>query len=451
MIQSRYLGTIAAQIRSQNSAQKVGEFLDLMTNKPEKFELIIQGIQEALAASFNEAAANFNAGIGGTKTLGEKYNTVVSKLRRAFEAANKGTGSIKAVKNALDELYKLASNQSEMLSYYKNLKKDKRKFVSTMKDLMGYNQLRQKIEAIAGGQTIKNLGQGLTSNFTQPSEFFPQLIDVFGNGQVSKVVSEEFSQGLLGAGGKWIIDKDLAEAGITREIETKAADNQFIKKHLTVTIDPDNPNTVYDFYLAPFTSDKAYVGEKDTISMVSYGSSESSSILLDLLHSIYRSSVSDYQIYNSLVKQDSNDVLNQNFYIMRSDVTAYYAEKFIVGLNNESFNRTQSLLIYNLQAYPIISIISAIVKQGVEAMEKGRYYGNFEAGDLFRVNMVSVQNEWVGLKSQPSFWHKLLRIASTMQKIRSMQVQGKLNTPVLQHMMDNFNPSELQGIKIDID
>jgi hypothetical protein len=63
-------------------------------------------------------------------------------------------------------------------------------------------------------------------------------------------------------------------------------------------------------------------------------------------------------IYNALAfsyQKDRNDVVAENYRIIRNDVIAIAAEKYLAGLNSKE---APGFLVYNYTAYPILGIIS---------------------------------------------------------------------------------------------
>ena len=411
-IESRYIKAITTQIQMQNKGKNnksINDLLQLMNGDEAQLEKLIQGIEEFLAGQFNDAAEKFNSSLG-TEVVNAK-----AALRNAMIALNKGKktkGAVEKAENALDRLFDLAFKQQRIMTFYNNLRgmapggqqTKKQAFKASLQEVMGYNQIRQKIEDISQGNNIQGLAGSIQGLLTAPTEFFPSLIDAFGQNKINKTLAQTIKESQKGTKGKLIIDQDL---GINKTVYTKAADSQFIKRRMSVEVGEGDAKITYDFNIQPYVSTKFYE-RKENIRLVSHAmKKESKSILLDLLHQIYgRSDQIDYQLYNSLAFKDHEGKdkkdLNANFRIIRSDLTAHYAEKFIVGFTSSNVNEAQMLLIYNGKAYPILSIISQIVKQGTDAVKQGRYYGNFEQDDLFRINIVSVGNKWIGEKPSPA-------------------------------------------------
>lgn len=452
-IESRYIKTIAAQIQMQNkgkNSKNVNDLLQLMNGDEAQLEKLIQGIENFLTNQFNDATDKFNS------SLGSEVINAKAALRNAIIALNEGKGTKTAAENALDKLFDLAFKQQKVMTFYNNLRGNvpggqqtkKQAFKASLQEVMGYNQIRQKIEEISQGNNVQGLANSIQGLLATPTEFFPSLIDAFGQDKINKTLAQTIKESQKGTKGKLVIDQDL---GIDKKVYTKAADSQFIKRKVTVQIDPNDPKITYDFNIQPYVSTKFYE-KKENIRLVSHAMKrESKSVLLDLLHQIYgRNDQIDYQLYNSLAFKDYSDKnredLNTNFRVIRSDLTAYYAEKFIVGFASSDVNEAQMLLIYNGKAYPVLSIISQIVKQGIDAVKQGRYYGNFEENDLFRINIVSVGNEWIG--KEASLALKAQRVEKVINAIMRLGMQGTLNIAAFNSMFEKLNFNNIQGISL---
>lgn len=449
-IESRYVNSIAAQIQIQNKNKKnVNDLLALMNGDEDKLNELVAGVENLLANQFNEAAEKFDA------TLGQDVISAKATLRNAINNLAEGKGTKESAINALDKMFDIAFKQQRIMTFYNNLRgmapggqlTKKQAFKAGLQEVMGYNQIRQKIEEISQGNGIQGLASGVQGLLTAPTELVPSLIDSFGQNKVNRTLIQTLQESKKGTKGKLIFDTDLA---IDRKVYTKAADSQFIKRRVTVQDDPDNPKITYNFDIQPYVSTKFYE-KSENIRLISHAmKQESQSMLLDLLHQIYgRSEETDYQLYNSLAFKDyqNRGDLNTNFRIIRSDLTAYYAEKFIVGFTSSDMNEAQMLLIYNGKAYPILSIISKIVEQGIQATRDGRYYGNFEENDLFRINIVSVGNKWIGKEASTAL--KAERVKKVTNAIMRLGMQGTINIKAFQQMFENtFRFEEIQGINL---
>lgn len=176
-------------------------------------------------------------------------------------------------------------------------------------------------------------------------------------------------------------------------------------------------------------------------------------ILTKLLNQLYPGwqkigSPEAYMIYNALAfsyAKGREDAVAYNYRIIRNDVIAIAAEKYLVGLNS---NETAGFLVYNYTAYPMLSIIHQIVE---EASKKRGQYGSTTTGssDLFsvRIDVTSAySNQWSdNPTARASQISAINRVRKTKNAIHRLKTYGQLNKEALEKMTVF---SKVQGIKI---
>lgn len=172
------------------------------------------------------------------------------------------------------------------------------------------------------------------------------------------------------------------------------------------------------------------------LKLVSY--SGKNSILSAILNEIwpgYKANFKQsYAIYNGLAfkydKKLGTDAVSQYYRIIRTNVIKVAAEKYLVGVRSDL---TQSILVYNGMAYPMLSIISAIIDDATGKQDYGSTQGKNK--DFFSVRLdvtAAYNNEWEPPK-QPNIEAAKRRAIKAMNSIDRIKTYGQLNLKMLEN------------------
>lgn len=184
-----------------------------------------------------------------------------------------------------------------------------------------------------------------------------------------------------------------------------------------------------------FATVKSYISNRN-IKLTSY--SQSNSWLITALRDFYeeqykgdKSGNLDYILYNTLVFQNKgNEIIKNNFKIIKQDLTLGYAEKFLVGFNAEE---AQRLFIYRLQAIPIINIITKIIEDATTQLEKDRFFGT-NGRHFFYVNIDKIQAT-IDNKIENNIRDRLERVKN---EVNNLKITGQMNSRALRELVAAF-------------
>ena len=428
-IQSRYLQAIGRQLARQQTTKKnreeINGLVDLVTSGNSEMERLEAAIERSLAENYNQAVQKVQK---INSNLGEDYAKIVQNLRDAFEIAQKGKTSqtrnagVQQGIAALDDLYNLVMSEPKIVSLMQTFRKDKQKEIQTnVRTLMELGRIEQKLQEISQGIGAKTKEgkwvrlAGIISNLLTPtSEFIGAFIETYAEGQLDKVMSPKELRGFFGKVGKSMVGTsgvyikrvsstatDIWNEPLRSFTQSKAVDVHGATSSLEYNFkaDAQGGTITAQVKMAPAISIKAYSSDGNSFKVTE---TQSKSILLDIIKRIYGSEYDNYKyaLFNTLAQQSTSfgrpiegrELLDSNFRILRSDVTAEMAEQFIAGFQGQNSEGkdalTANLLVIGYRAYPILGIINAVI---YDALTKTGPYGSTSSEeDLFAVQFTNV-------------------------------------------------------------
>lgn len=450
-IEKRYIGMLRKNIAASNDMS----FKDLLKIE-EEFKVLTGGniyeeIQAAYVEQYNRAAAQINtqeildlttAMYNSRKGEKEEFLKYLNRLIEIIDGNSKGIAAWTKVAKNKNKVQFLSENNITLITRAKSL-------------LSSYSGKGKKINIPEG--TVRALA-------TDISEYVTAAI------------------GLAGASANYTIQDFLTnpayfQKGAKTNIKfvgnkpTKG-DIQKFQNKISKTADSVQ-NTHVSFSRVPQIKENGDSSLKTSLSfdailntktyltqdtkylkLSSYGGENE--ILTQLLNQLYGSnwnqigSKKAYMIYNALAfsyQKDRNDVVAENYRIIRNDVIAIAAEKYLAGLNSKE---APGFLVYNYTAYPILGIISQIIKEISEG--NGRYgstTGTTGKKDLFTVRLdvtSAYVNKWSNEPTKrASQISAINRVRKTKQAIHRLKTYGQINTDALKNIK---NIQKVQGIQI---
>lgn len=462
-MKKRYLQMLQNTIKEPQSLSEEEELeqtLSTLASNPD----VWRDVQSEYARLFNEAAQKSNV----AAMLSDEG--VVQAL---YQKRGKGKTNRDEFLAYLDELLLIVDGEKSGIGAWKGLKTSKKKpqFLS-MEDITLLKRAQSLLAPYLGRDVkSKDIPLGTVNALTTDvSEYMSAAIAYackFGIEECDELLSnpsmlKKLTKENVRFTGAEIKKGDL-EDKVFSGIKSKAADSiqrtkvSYNKTFKSKTKGESEINVDFAFDLG--LSTKAYVSAQDkhSIKMVSY--SGKNSPLLPMLSSIYgarwqRDERKSYTIYNALAfkyEEGREDIVARNYRIIRSDLIGAFAENYLVGVDSSV---TQSLLVYNYTAYPIIGIIDAIVDEMNKAKKDNRAYGSI-SNDLFSIRLnttAAYANKWLDQETDPPDTHLACkRIRKVMAAVAKMQTYGQINYRVLEapEMRKYFKPSN--GVRISFE
>lgn len=437
-IKSRYLGMVRAQLIAANPNDAA--FIKAL--KLSKFEGLEAEFEAALVNNYNSFAASLGAG---------GFTNLSGALGKAM-----GKGDAQGMINALSSLIDTFKMNVNAMSLIKaaNGEGTMTPIEATFAEVTGVGKLVSYVTSVMNGNRDFDF-RTLSNYLTQPSEALAALIDATMEDAADEAVMDvlgKMSQGMIGTRSK---DLNYNFKGKQRKVRTKAADvqGQYLSYSEIVNRNGNTGVTVMpNLTFTPYYSVKSYRQRGNPLlEMASY--SGWNSLIVDTLHMIYGSSPEiDYVIYNTLAFNSigTSGALDKNYRIMRSDIIAEMAEKYIIGF---STTRAQQVLIFNYRAYPMLTIISAIADDAASTVASSdRGYGSLSSGDIFSVSFTEAGNPFkVGKNStRDNPFFKMQRIQEVKAKINGLYSQGRISTKNLFAKLPQLMADPTNGLPTSI-
>lgn len=435
-IKSRYLATMKTQLAAQqvpdSAEQHYIENLGIA-----QFQNLEAGIEQRMVEAYNN---NIVPGLSG-------YMTAAKALDTGLKNADK-----KAVISALNQIihiYKTANPQLMALIDETN-ENELAVIPAELDELLGVSLIMKTIDNIVSGNQAYN-SQTVSSILTPSSEatsLLSDAVDAMAEGQIDGEILKMIKSGMLGT-----TSENLVGPG-GKQVKGKATDIQL--QHVQMVeevIGEDGQVTVrHTFQVDPYATVKTYRSKSNISKMISYAGENS--IAMSLLHEIYGEGPEvDYQLYNTIAFHGKKGIpgdLKNNYDIIRSDMVAQAAEKYIIGYTQTTASQ---LMIHNFRAYPILTILSAIAEQASQKTNNGGTYGG--RGSIFRIDFddaykLDKVTNWIvvgGDASIQSTEAKIQRIKDTKSKIDAISTRGFLNLKAFNDFVKTMPASDSISLK----
>lgn len=442
-IKTRYLQMMRQQLENQHpsSFQEAEDKLSITDMK--KLE---KQLQEGWAKDYNRQVQMLQ-----NKTQIDIYTDASTKFGKLIKKLDQPNAINKAYEQ-LDRIFTLYSGQSvNTLGIFKTIK-DKWDYAATT-DVGQLLKLKNFLNQLNNQTKSKTSSQWDVSNWTQSSEV-SNVMPVLCKDWSDKAVQDAIKNKMVGTRPN-LVSVKFEYMDESKNMIAKAADAQIARSDLqwkgkTVTFERTTTvsgkklaeRTVVTFpNIIDYASIKTYRTDSD-LHLVSY--SGKNSFFSEAIAQIYNlTNKTKYQIYNALAfKQEyepKGSELDQNFRIIRRDLSINFAEKFLVGIDP---NQAQRILIYNFRAIPMITIIDAIVDDMIKRLGDGSDPNSLSRGAFFTISFskYKITNKWVtmysknGKKLGASPEGKIRRIKRTVEQINKIQMQGKLKQTKLEEL-----------------
>lgn len=415
-LETRYLNTMRAQLIAQQSSNSTKTFLE--ATEFLDFSKLEASIEESIVRNYNNFVDNFDQQLFGTYSDEDKEKALqgLDNLINAFKQNEDAISLINAINQA--------RASSPILEDLPRLLK-----------VEGFIKLIDKITSDKGIFSKGMLG----SILTKPLKKLAQVIDFKANNIANKKIREAFNKKT----SRTKVTYDFGD--VNQKIITGASSVQLAKRNAKLGEYITTGENSVDNNFSLDVDSYALVRTQDTsnryrsLRLASYG--KSNSILMSELKKLYKnnSQLVDYQLYNTLANQKAgNHDLDENFKIIKSDVACDLAEKLIIGFES---NLAQRVLIYNFRAYPMLSIISAIAKEGQEIIEAG---GTYDQGNIFGITISGVNNQWIG--GRKNSYLKYKRVQKVKKLIDEISINGRLDIKKFQAYIKS---PKAQGIPLE--
>ena len=438
-IKTRYLDMMKNQLKKNiTDAGSDAVFLEGLTASKfgQKYE---EAIEKAIVEKYNRAVSESNFGEG-------IYYDAFNKIYQNSMEQNQG--EIIRAFDQLITLFKKGANTQQIIDNINNNQASPIEI--TLDDIFGIQTFKKNIEEhimtySKSDESFKSqVTNSLAGAITKTSEAFatyaamPQLVEDATDDAIMSVLGS-IQKRMVGAKLD-IVSTNFTQGGT---VESKAADT-LVYPNLTVRKIQEHTkkrlNINGELIVSNYASVKTPITPSETaIGMISY--SGSNSITMGLLRQIYGDSEKiNYQLYNILAfhKKD-NGVLGQNFKVIRHDMIAQAAEKYIAGFSDEF---AQKVLIYRFTAYPMLSIIAAIAQEAAE-LEEGQTYGS---NNIFTIDFdfKDVDNRYrVGEGEGNSNLLKRNRIIDVKKAIDGIQSRGKFSVYNFKRLIKQYTTREI--------
>ena len=438
-IKSRYLAMMKAQVLGNNSGNPdVTAYVEAL--RMAKFRDMEAEFEMALVNNYNAFAASLGSGggfIGGAQGVAAGLSS--GNKAQAIAGVESIINAFRTNMNAASLIEAINSNTMSPME-------------ATMAEITGIAGLVKYVSSVMNGSAQYN-AKTLSSILTKPSESLAALINDYCEDAGDEAVMETLGKAMTGASS---VTANFAvgsrSRGVSGSVQTKSADfrgrdisySEVIARNGTASVTVA-PNLTF----TPFATVKTYRSANMSLGLTSY--SGANSILVPTLHAIYGSSPGmDYIIYNTLAFSSAGSPgssMDTNYRIMRSDMIAEMAEKYLIGFSNE---RAQQMLIFNYRAYPMLTIMSAIADQAASSVEAGNYYGSISSGDIFSISFSAASNDFVGQPGRNNPYLKMRRIERVRKAIEGLTSKGKINMNALTKQVPSLLNDPSNGFDIPV-
>ena len=452
-IKQRYYQTMQQQIAGMQSSPDTREIIELMQDTA-KIEELVNTVEKKLVDTYNNNISSITTAFGSNlESVQQRFNEAYKKLKNITE--DKTLDTAKAFEG-LQDLILIFSNDPKTASLISNIadptKRTKQMYNLLPKDVLNIRKFVNLIDKIAkqGGILKNGDHRSFSSNLTNPTEFLAALggleisyAESFAVNKADKTVIDAVRGVRTGMKSKQAF---VTIKGINYSVEDKAVDfimgNEEINHTIKLSpITGKSGEIEHKFTLKGFASNKYYFSDSK-IHLISHHGDNS--FLIPALQALYGTTMPKaYVYYNALAfnESQSNEALNNNFRILRQDLAVEYAEKFLSGFGD---NDLQSVLVYNLKAYPVGLIICDIVADMLEHRKNHAFIG--DRNSLFSISFsrenFKTYNSWQ-LGPQNSLQGAFTRIKNIMDAIRQTTISGTFNpkqlnnTDYIKRMVEN--------------
>lgn len=399
-IKSRYIAVMKAQLVRQQNSEASKRYIEALSDA--QFLNLENRLENELVSSYNN---NVIPALNSTyieAARGIDYGLKTQNKQKVIESLNK-----------IISIFKSASPQLQGLIYETN-SNELSVIPAELDDLLGVSRILDSIDKNYNSQSVNSV---LTPSGEVVS-ILKATVDDMAEDAGADCLMKALRGRVKGASGMQV----TMDQNPSRTVENKATDVQLpnVKYRETVKRQAGQAISEVELNVEPYATVKTYRSRRSNIAkMISYANRNS--ITMDVLHSIYGNNDEiNYQLYNTIAFNGREHTdLTQNFKIIKSDMVAELAEKYIIGYNNNSTTASQ-IMIHNFKAYPILVVLSAIAQQAKEATEKGGLYGG--TGSIFSIRfdaMYKIKNTWEV--------SKLERVREVKRAIDNISTRGYLN------------------------
>lgn len=443
-IKSRYLTTMRQQLERANNKS-----LDDMYSgglSLAQFEDMEAALEQQVAETYNNAVNGIGANI---------VSQGMSAIRSVEQAALKQDeqGMIKSF-NDIIALFKKDVTAQQLIDMVNNATIDP--IDADLSELLQVQAFMKNVQSIMGldksslsSRDFKvKVQNSLNSVLTSALESLPLYVSVLGEQVSDDLVFQTMKNMRTGTQSETVNITFKGADGFVKSqnIETKSADFALpqLKIQSGTKLGKNGLVLNSDLTVNNYVTAKTYRSKASTAKLISYASSNA--IAMNVLHSIYgENPETDYQLYNTLAfsGRGSSDLV-QNFKVIRSDMIAAMAEKYIIGYSTEF---AQRIMIHNFKAYPILTILSAIAEQAKEQVERNGIVNT--RGLIFSIvfdDLYKIKNTWKGDSRENNLDLKLQRIREVKAAIDRASTRGMLNFNQFNKFIKSHN---VEGISLN--
>lgn len=459
-LKRRYMNILSKDINVSNlnvkGAKMTPQEMDMILKELQKMSSsgsmeIEKQLQNELTKEMNYIASQLNITNG---SLTDVKQSLYSTARKGDNGQQQFFDALDMLIEAIDGEVGHFKNKGDAISNWKLIHKTK-----NVPKFLDSNQISfaQRVEALLGNAKEKAGGNfqikngtinSLLTDFSEYAAGAIQYVQSQGNKEavdaMIKILNEQaqFGQQLVKQNIKFTGAKNNSEAKTLRGYKgkiSKAADSSnrtHVTTNVKMNVNGKDVTVTATYELDHAITTKEYIGQSDSLKLVSF--SGQNSVLLQQLREVFNFNTENkYAIYNGLAFSftgyGDSRTPRENYRIIRTNLIAKNAEKYIVGLTKSEGQRT---LVYNGYAYPLLGIISAIAEQGIEAVKNSREYGSIVSNnDLFAIKIEysdadKTANKWLGPETN-SLAQSKIRIKKVYDAIGKLKTYGQLNRKAL--------------------
>lgn len=445
-IRTRYLSMLLKTMRpnSLNTAKYAQLEKDLeilLQYDPSGVAKMFQDIQDGYTAKYNDISSKI--------IKGSDINNVIAQLYANRDLSN--AEQKETFLEYLNQLIKVIDNNKKGFDTWQDIanydNKNKIQFLSAS-DISFATKAAELLKPYMNTKLTDGTINSIIENAT---EYLPEAIGqaieqgikVTDKALLSmlpknKVTKRQTKKGEIAVGftGAQMMQSDIAGY---ENIKSKAADSYHLSNVALDTsfmgLGAGNSKIDVEMTIAVSTKQRSSNSSDNYLKLVSY--SGSNSILKAALNEIWPgyeySQEQSYAIYNGLAfkynKGKDTDAPSQYYRIIRTNLIQVAAEKYLVGVRS---NMAQQVLVYNGVAYPMLSIVEAIID---EAKNEKDFYGSTQnKKSFFSVRLdttAAYANQWEAPKrvSIPAAMKRAERARKAINRIRTY---GQLNRKMLE-------------------
>lgn len=422
------------QLLGQNIPIGAKEYINAKTIA--SFKLMEGEIEKTIVTKYNSFVNSFES----------QYTSAAQTIREGADKRNK-----ELALKGLDDLINIFKKYDTSVNLINTINGTKLNSSISVElaDLLKIGDLINAINNSVARGIDKDFNAGpFSSALTSPSEALASMIDVLANQTADDCIDNVLKQVKASmTGTKPNPVTYTFNKGNKKEIISKSADFAMVGQNISLSeltrLNRNNLTVDYDLNVDSYATSKAYTSDTPYLNILTSYKGENS-ILMSELKAIYgrftgNNKLIEYQIYNTIASYDNNSVLAKNFKIIKSDILCDFAEKFIAGFDIKT---AQRIMVHNFTAYPILSIIAAIAKQGTDMINSGKEYGNNSIMGI-QISRGGLDNRWIG--EDNSIALKTQRVKKVKNFIDNISVSGKIN---FKNLSDYIDPIKTQGIPL---